>query len=540
MSRVPRILVIIISTLASLCLLITFNWGGYFKTHLVLSTSTFIASQSHNETTDIKSTATVLSLDSPASIQFSAWLAAFNSHNRTTLLAYHATHFPYDVASPDVSNIEREMLLSAMTGGFDVIDILNASGAGRVSDVLSTIDVILREKEQRGYARAMMQVDLHKDDYPVTKFEINPTHTPIELVPEDRKEEFEKALTPLTPARRKCVVNAISDALRAKYICPDVGEKMIRDLEAKLQDNGDYHTYEDSEAFARRLTSDMHAVSGDKHICVDFIEPPPNHGDDDDGWRKPQELFDLFRTIGFGFRNRSFEMIKNKKLGFLPIDGFVPSTPESASDSAAIQAAISDILSEVSDSDALIIDLRYNGGGHPDTVAFVLSYLLDGAPVHLNDFVDRNGTVKDSFSTVTEDELPENAVRFGGSKPLFVLTSKETVSGGEEMVYDLWALKRVSSIIGEDETTAGAAHPVMGPDFLCEEEFGKYWWVLGVPNLQAVNDITGSNWEGVGVRSDVVVGKGEDAKDVGRRMAMKALGLGESMDEGQDETPQDL
>jgi C-terminal processing protease CtpA/Prc len=148
--------------------------------------------------------------------------------------------------------------------------------------------------------------------------------------------------------------------------------------------------------------------------------------------------------------------------------------------------------------------------------------------------------VGNSFSTVTESELPENAVRFGGSKPLFVLTSKETISGGEEMVYDLRALKRVSSIIGEDETTAGAANPVMGPNFLCEEEFGKHWWVVGVPNLQPVNDVTGTNWEGVGVRSDVVVGKGEDAKDVGKRMAMKALGLGESMDEGQDETPQDL
>ena len=51
-------------------------------------------------------------------------------------------------------------------------------------------------------------------------------------------------------------------------------------------------------------------------------------------------------------------------------------------------------------------------------VAFVLSYLLDGAPVHLIDFVGRNGTVKNSYSTTTEAELPKNAVRFGGSKPL--------------------------------------------------------------------------------------------------------------------------
>jgi hypothetical protein len=540
MIRVPRILVITVSTLVGLWLLTTFVWVADFKTNLVLSISTFIASQSQNVTMDINSTATVLSLGGPASIQFSAWLAAFNSHDRPTLLAYHAAHFPYDVASGDISNIHREMALSVITGGFDFIEIPNASGAGRASGSLSTIHVILREKKGQQYVRAMMQVDLHKDDHPVTKFEINPTHTPIKLVPEDRKKEFEKAVAPLTPAWRKCVVKAISDAVRANYIFPDAGEKMIRYLETRLQDSGDYHTYEDSEAFARRVMDDMQTVSGDKHILVDFSEPPPNGEDDDSGGSKPQKLFDLLHEIGFGFRTRSIEMIQNKKLGFLPIDGFVPSTPEIASDSAAIQAAISDIMSEISDADALIIDLRNNGGGSPETVAFVLSYLLDGAPVHLNDFVDRNGTVRDSFSTMTEAELPENAVRFGGSKPLFVLTSKETVSGGEEMAYDLQALKRASCIIGEDETTTGAAHPVMGLNFLCEEEFGSHWWVVGVPIVQPVNGVTGTNWEGVGVRSEVVVGNGEDAKTVGRRMAMEALGLGESTDEGRNETPLDL
>ena len=75
-------------------------------------------------------------------------------------------------------------------------------------------------------------------------------------------------------------------------------------------------------------------------------------------------------------------------------DGRVPSTPDFASDPAATQVATSDIASEISDTGALIIDLLRNGEGHPDTVAFVLSYLLDGAPARPIDFVDRNGTVK--------------------------------------------------------------------------------------------------------------------------------------------------
>jgi len=71
------------------------------------------------------------------------------------------------------------------------------------------------------------------------------------------------------------------------------------------------------------------------------------------------------------------------------LDGRVPSTPDFASDSAATQAVISDIVSEIPDTNALGIDLRYNDGGHPDMVEFMLSYLLNGAPMHLIDFIDR-------------------------------------------------------------------------------------------------------------------------------------------------------
>ena len=167
------------------------------------------------------------------------------------------------------------------------------------------------------------------------------------------------------------------------------------------------------------------------------------------------------------------------------------------------------------------------GGGQPDTVAFVVSYFVDGdAPIHLNDMVDRQGAAKYSYSTLPASGLPEGTARFGGSKPLFVLTSRDTVSGGEEMVYDLQALKRAHAIIGDGaETTAGAAHPVMNEKSICADEFGKNWWVAAVPDMRPVNAVTGTNWEGVGVKSDVVVQKGDDAKALARRMAMEVLGL---------------
>jgi hypothetical protein len=479
---------------------------------------------------DVQLLSVVLPRDNPATTQFSAWLTAFNSHDRDTLLAYHVASFRLDVASDDVGTIDSEIGLATRTGGFDIIDVLDSSPGNPVA----SINVLLREKHHPQYVRAMMQVDTDKETHPVMKFEINTTHTPIKFVPQDRKDEFERALAPLTPARRRTVVKEISDVVRELYIFPEVGEKMVTDLEAKVQENGEYDGYEDSEAFAQRLTDDMLAISGDKHVNIIFSEPPPRrndgyaHDDDDEQGRgNPENFFDELRRINFGFGISSMETIQDKRVGYLPINGFVPSSPDIASDSASIRRKIGEIISSVADADALVIDLRNNGGGHPDTVAFVVSYFVDGdAPIHLNDMVDRQGTVKYSYSTLPASGLPEGTVRFGGSKPLFVLTSRDTVSGGEEMVYDLQALKRTHAIIGDGaETTAGAANPVMNVKSICADEFGKNWWVAAVPDMRPVNGVTGTNWEGVGVKSDVVVGKGDDAKALARRMAMEVLGL---------------
>jgi C-terminal processing protease CtpA/Prc len=119
-------------------------------------------------------------------------------------------------------------------------------------------------------------------------------------------------------------------------------------------------------------------------------------------------------------------------------------------------------------ADALIVDLRSNHGGHPDTVAFINSYILDDAPLHLLDFVDRFGKIENTFSTLPANELPTGTRRFGGNKPLYVLTSNRTISGGEDMAYNLKEFKRAKAIIGEgNETTAGAANPITNPRTIC-------------------------------------------------------------------------
>ena len=85
--------------------------------------------------------------------------------------------------------------------------------------------------------------------------------------------------------------------------------------------------------------------------------------------------------------------------------------------------------------------------------------------------------------------------RFGGKKPMYVLTSKETFSGGEELAYDLQALRRAKTV---DETTDGDAHPV-GPRPI------DAWFTIMVPSGRPINPVTKTDWEGVGVKADIPV-----------------------------------
>jgi hypothetical protein len=464
--------------------------------------------------------------DHPASIQFSAWLSVFNTADEKALLEYHTgPAFPYSVASRDVANINRELGLAKGTGGFDVVDIESISDP-------STVVVVMKERRDEArpqYARATMVVDVSKDNFPATKFDIGPIITPIKFVPEEDRPRYEKALKSLTTETRRAVIDGVAEVLRDQYILPDTIEMMISALETHLK-NGDYDDFAESEKFAIRLTEDLHASGRDKHMRILFIEP---RGDPDEDPQRPppEKILEELRSMNFGFGSVSLDQttVPGRTIATLPIGGFVPSEPASSPAYQEIRDAIGKIVSNVSEADALLMDLRNNHGGSPHTVSFILSYLLDNGPVHILDFVDRSGNIGESFSTLPASELPAGTTRFGGTKPLFVLTTENTISGGEEMAYDLQAFKRSKAVIGEEnETTAGAANPITRPRDICEEIFGKGWWVVAVPSVRPVHAVTGTNWEGVGVLSDVVAGKGEweevsDAEEVGKRLVKRIL-----------------
>ena len=144
----------------------------------------------------------------------------------------------------------------------------------------------------------------------------------------------------------------------------------------------------------------------------------------------------------------------------------------------------------IADTDALIVDLRLSGGGEPAMVAFLCSYLLDER-THLNDlyFPADDRTIE----WWTDHEVPGPA--FGGTKPVFVLTSGATISAAEEFAYDLQQLRR-AILIGD--VTAGAAN------FDYRYRVSEHL-MFSVPSGYPINPKSGQGWEGTGVRPDVEV-----------------------------------
>lgn len=279
---------------------------------------------------------------------------------------------------------------------------------------------------------------------------------------------------PVDAARRTALVDAFTRALREEYVLPEQGAAMA-DAVAKAAAAGAYDGIVDERALVDRLTADAHAVNNDRHLRVRLMPP-------EDESRRPQALGatdEDARRMNWGFR--SCEIVEGN-VGVLRLDVFVPSEEAMRVADAA--------MAFLARCDALIFDLRQNGGGSPVMINYLSGYLFE-TPTLLNRMLDRDGDViGEAFS----DEVVQGT-RFAPDLPVFVVTSERTFSGAEEFSYNLQNLRR-ATIVGE--TTGGGAHPVK-PVRLDERI------AVIMPHLRAQNPITGTNWEGVGVQPDVPV-----------------------------------
>jgi retinol-binding protein 3 len=291
------------------------------------------------------------------------------------------------------------------------------------------------------------------------------------------------------------VIDQLFKDLNDSYVFPETAKKMETDVRNRLK-NKEYDSVTSSQEFAKKLTEDLQSVSKDKHLRVRFsFQPIPVRQERSEPSTEEIANFEKFaRRVNFGFEK--IERMQGN-IGYIDLRGF--SDPKLGAET--VKAA----MNFLANTDAIIFDLRQNGGGNPDMVQLISSYLFGDKPVHLNSLYWRKGDKTDEFWT-----KPEAAnVKFDG-KDIYVLTSNRTFSAAEEFSYNLKNLKR-ATIVGE--TTGGGAHP--GGVFRLNDHFGVF-----IPIGRAINPISKTNWEGTGVEPDVKVPK-EQALKVAYLAALK-------------------
>jgi hypothetical protein len=289
-------------------------------------------------------------------------------------------------------------------------------------------------------------------------------------------------------------VATIGKLMTERYVFPDKGAECAVRLEEALT-AGELDA-SNNEAFAMLLTETLQEVTQDLHLRVRPQAPPPPEptAEEMDAWEQRQ--WARGRTENFGFEN---VLRLPDNVGVLDLRSF--QSPEQARETAM------SAMSFLGNSDAIIVDLRQNGGGDPEMVQLVCSYFFD-EPTHLNSLYWRETEETQEFWTLSTEDLPGPRMP---DVPLFVLTSRNTFSAAEECSYNLKCLER-ATLVGE--TTGGGAHP--GGSFPVNDELGIF-----ISLGRAINPITGTNWEGTGVAPDVKC-KANDAMGKAVDLARKA------------------
>jgi len=284
---------------------------------------------------------------------------------------------------------------------------------------------------------------------------------------------------PIGNAERKQVIEALAKQLQANYVFPDVAKELSAQLTAKLA-RGDYDRANTAKAFGDALTHDLKELGKDGHFMVgfdpSFLAQPAR-----DATAARAEIEQVRAdVVGSSFGIQRVERLPGN-VGYLEIRQFGPTE--------LVSAAYASAMLLLSGTDALILDLRRNGGGEPTSVAYLLSHFFaEGDERHLNDLYFRHDNATRQYWT-----SPSVGVHY--TKPVYVLTSPRTFSGGEECAYDLQTQKR-ATLVGE--TTGGGANP--GDPVELAAGFAAF-----IPNGRAINPVTHTNWEHVGVKPDIAV-----------------------------------
>jgi len=282
----------------------------------------------------------------------------------------------------------------------------------------------------------------------------------------------------------KEVVETLSQRLIKNYVYPEKGQLMSKHIKSRYK-KGAYNHITDPNQFANQLNKDLQQVHTDGHMGIFYnpgmaeeLEKPPLSEEE----RKQQQRErDLPWLLDINFAFQKLEILPGN-IGYARIDGFAPLLPEA-------KPIFNGAFQFLKNTKAIIIDLRYNGGGDPTMVNQVESYFF-GKKTHLLNIIDPG---ENKTHELYADPAKVDSVTL--TMPMYILTSSKTFSGAEAFSYDMQSVKR-ATIVGE--ITGGGANLARGYSL-------GHGMVGQIPGARPYNPYTKTNWEGIGVKPDIAV-----------------------------------
>jgi tetratricopeptide (TPR) repeat protein len=286
----------------------------------------------------------------------------------------------------------------------------------------------------------------------------------------------------ITKKEQKVVLKLISEKLLASYI--DI--ELAKEMSARIKLNSKkYTSISEPKEFSNVLTKDLQKVSKDLHLKVNFepkriaqnkrVMPP--------AMKLKREKMMAMRMAEFNYGFTEVKVL-NGNIGYLNLRMFA--------DIKYAKEAATAAMHFLNNTNAMIIDLRTNGGGVPSMIQLLASYFTDAKPVLLSDFYERKTNTKTQLFTFENIDGKRR-----GGKLLYILTSKNTFSAAEAFTY---SLKHLNKAVVVGEVTKGGANRTKRLNL--NENFS-----ISVPYIKAIHPITKTNWEGKGVEPMIKTAK---------------------------------
>lgn len=293
------------------------------------------------------------------------------------------------------------------------------------------------------------------------------------------------AETKINALEKKELIDKITSLLKENYVFIEKADRIEKELNDKLSANL-YDKFKTLDSFGDQLNLDLVAISGDKHLKINFsprmVRKLRTESKDGITQAPDKEFMDLLKSENF--RMRKVEILHGN-IGYFKIDNFV--------ELKYCKRTLTGALNFISNSSAIILDLSDCGGGASETMDFILSYFLPESTKIGELKFRKNNEVKE-YHTVKDPDINNLT-----DTPLYIIVSKNTASAAEGLAACLQEYKR-AVVIGEK--TKGLGNP--GELFVIND-------VLYIFITTAVSGtgLSGKNFDGKGVTPDVILASSE-------------------------------